>query len=753
MLAVAAFSGAAAASAQVNVLTGNYDNARTNSNLQETILNQNNVNTSSFGKLGYFPVDGEIYAQPLCASAVQITGQGLHNVVFVATMHNSVYAIDADKPNSTVPLWQINLGPSVASSVLNFSDILPEVGILSTPVIDLTRQILYLVSDTLEATGTPALRLHALSLADGHEMLNGPVLIAAVVQGNGEGSNGAGKLAFDPSIHLQRPGLALANGLLYLAFGSRADMDNWHGWLMSYDASNLQQVSVVATSPNGYGASIWQSGRAPAVDPSGNIFVVTGNGDFDGSVNFSESILKFSGSDLTLLDWYTPDTYNDLDANDADLGSSGAILIPSTNQLLTAGKSGDIFLADGDSLGHLGPKNSGTIQNIQANQNPIHDTALWNNPSGPIFYVQESAGLLKGYQIVNGKLNSALLTEAPPTAPTAFAGIAISGDVQNPTSAIVWQTNADYTRIQQPGTLHAYDAADLSQELWNSDMVPRDALGRFAKFVPPTVANGKVYVPTFSNELVIYGLLPSSSAPAELGGPQITVVTNGASFLPGGVSPGELVAIFGANLGPDALAGSQVDNTGHLSTVLSHTKVFFDSVAAPLLYTSSNEVGAVVPFGIKGPTTQVQVQNSSAFSTPVTVPVVPAAPALFSLNGTGGEVGAIINQDGNSNGFSDAAPRGSIITMWATGAGQLNPAGNDGTIVTNGPFGTPVLPVTVFVDNQPAEVVYAGPAPNMVEGMLQINARIPVSASSGQVEVVIKVGGYSSPNTVTVVVQ
>ena len=254
---------AASASAQVNVLTANYDNQRTNSNLKETILNQGNVNSSSFGKLGYFPVDGEIYAQPLYASGIQIAGHGQHNVVYVATMHNSVYAIDADTPASTVPLWHVNFGPSVPSSVLNFTDILPEVGVLSTPVIDLSRQVMYVVSDTLEGRD-PAFHLHALSLADGTEMLNGPVAIAATVNGHGAG-NTQGKLTFDPSIHLQRPGLALVNGRVYLGFGSRADMSNWHGWLMSYDAATLQQVSIVTTSPDGYGASIWQ-GRPRAGD-------------------------------------------------------------------------------------------------------------------------------------------------------------------------------------------------------------------------------------------------------------------------------------------------------------------------------------------------------------------------------------------------------------------------------------------------------------------------------------------------------
>ncbi len=743
---------AAAVSAQVNVLTANYNNQRTNSNPKETILTLHNVNTQSFGKLGYFPVDGEIYAQPLYVSGVTITGHGTRNVVYIATMHNSVYAIDAAAPQSTVPLWQVNLGPSVPSSVLNFTDILPEVGILSTPVIDLTAQAMYLVSDTLEG-GTPVLSLHALSLADGHEMLNGPVVITATVAGNGAGSTSDGKLSFDPSIHLQRPGLALANGLLYLAFGSRGDLDNWHGWLMSYRASNLQQVSVTCTSPNSYGASIWQSGRAPAIGDDGNIYVVTGNGEADGTVDFSESVLKVSGADLSLIDWYTSDSYLEWNINDTDLGSSGAILLSNPNQVVTIGKSGDLFLVNRDAMGHLGPKNSTNVQSIQANQNGSWNTAVWNSPSGPVVFIQEQSNVLSAYQIVSGVLHGGVLSQSVREAPTVFAGLAISSNNNAPGSTIVWQTTADYGRNQYPGTLHALDASDLSHELWNSDMVPNDVLGRYAKFVAPTVANGRVYVPTFSNELVIYGLLSAGLTPIETAPPQITSVTNGASFLGGALSPGELVAIFGANLGPQQLAGLQVDGTGRLTSTISNTQVFFDGVAAPLLYASANQVGAMVPFGITAATTQLQVQYNGQRSAPLTIPVVAATPALFSRDGTGGQLGAILDQDGKSNQFNTPAARGSIIMMYATGLGQTNPAGKDGKIVTTTPYPAPILPVTVLIDNQPAEVLYAGAAPEMVQGVFQVNARVPASASVGEVHVVLNAGKYSSPNTATVVVQ
>jgi uncharacterized protein (TIGR03437 family) len=741
---------AASAAAQVNVLTANYDLQRTNSNLQETILNQQNVNTSNFGKLGYFPVDGEIYAQPLYASGIQITGQGLHNVVYIATMHNSVYAIDADQPGSTTALWKVNLGPSVPSWVLNFTDILPEVGILSTPVIDLTRQVMYVVSDTLSG-GSAMFQLHALSLADGSEMLNGPVAISASVNGNGAGNND-GTVTFDAGIELQRPGLALANGLLYLCFGSRGDMDSWHGWLMSYNASTLKQTAFVNMSPDGYGASIWHSGLAPAVDSSGNIYVATGNGDYDGSVNFGESVLKFSGTDLTLLDWYTPNTWAALNVTDSDLGSSGVILIPSTKQMVTAGKSGDMFLIKSDSMGHLGPKNTATVQNIQSSSNGTHDLALWNSPSGPIVYTQASGGALSAFQISNGQLNATAVSEFTPPNPTLFAGLAISGDSSDPANAIVWYTVAYFNASQQPGTLHALDAANLSNELWNSDMVATDALGRFAKFVSPTVANGKVYVPTFSNELAIYGLL-NGAVPVEAGPPLVTAIGSAASFLGGTVAPGELVTVFGSNLGPAVPAGPIVDDTGHLATKLSHTKVFIDGIAAPLLYAGPNQVTAVVPFGIQSSNIQLQVQNGSQFSASWPLTLAAASPALFSKDGTGGDIGAIVDQDGSQNSYGEPAPVGSVITLYATGAGQTNPPGNDGQITSTPPYGVPVLPVKVFIDNLAADVQYAGAAPGMVQGMIQINVRVPAGAASGQDQVVLQVGSYTSPNTTSVIVK
>src|SRR5207249_194922 len=269
----------------------------------------------------------------------------------------------------------------------------------------------------------------------------------------------------------------------------------------------------------------------------------------------------------SLLDWYTPDNWSELRDDDADLGSAGAILMPGTNQLLTAGKSGDLLLVSASSMGHLGPMNSDSVQSISAIPGGVFDLALWNRPDGSIVYVQEPWGPLRSYRITAAHFDGTLLSRSKPGPPTMFAGLAVSsnGDVED--TGIVWQTAGDNAGRGIPGTLRAFDAVDLTHELWNSDMVPtRDTLGRFAKFVAPTVANGRVYVPTFSGQLAIYGLL-STTGPAN-SDIQVTAVVNGASLLADPISPGEVVTIFGAHMGPEKVCDLQIDENLHATSVL-----------------------------------------------------------------------------------------------------------------------------------------------------------------------------------------
>lgn len=733
---------------QVSVLTANYDNNRTNSNTSETILNPGSVNGNSFGKVGTFPVDGQIHAQPLYVPGVQISG-ATYNVVYVVTMHNSVYAINADTPQSTTPLWTVNLGPSILSTVFNFTDILPEVGILSTPAIDPARGVIYLVADTLQ-NGTPAFFLHALSLVDGSEQLNGPVQITASVPGTGAGADNNNNVALDPLFHLQRPGLALTNGQLYIMFGSHADTGYWHGWIVAYNASNLQQqTAVFNTTPNGEAGSIWQAGRGPVIDPLGDLYVVTGNGDYDGVTAFSESVLHLApesrsflgGIQLNMRGWFTPADWSDLNDNDWDFGSSGAMLVPGTGTLIAGSKAGNLYTLSLDQIRDSRAWNPS--QTAQVNQFGMFDMALWNNQAGPIVYEAEPYVAVKSIPIVNGSLSSTPTSEY--NIPSSFfVGLAVSANGRQTGTGILWLTTGDNTQPEVPGILHAFDAGDLTNEIYNSDWnADQDGLGRFAKFVAPTVANGRVYVPTYSNALAIYGLL--SGGPQSPSAPQITSVTNGASFVGGAVAPGEIVAIFGANLGISALTQFLTGANGNVTTQLAGTQVLVNGNPVPMYYVSSNQVGAITPFGLSGMTAQFQVVYNGQTSAPFTVPVAPAAPGLFSIDGNGGGVG-IMTTAGAAINFNQLASDGSNVVFYATGLGQTSPASVDGTI-SNGPnYPSPLLPLTVTVNGQNVAVMSAGAAPGMVAGIQQVTIQVPSGIAGYNLQVVLQAGDFMSPN-------
>jgi uncharacterized protein (TIGR03437 family) len=739
---------AALSFAQVNVLNVNYDAQQTAANLQETILTPQ-INSNNFGKLGTYPVDGQVYAQPLYVTGVAIGG-AMYNVVYVATMHNSVFAFNADAPQTATPLWQVNLGPVVPSGLFNFTDLLPEIGILGTPAIDPAAQVLYVVADTLpSAASNPVFQLHALSLVDGHEMFGGPVQIAASVKGTGAGSSN-GTVAFDAFWQLQRPGLMLANGTLYIAFGSHADTGNYQGWMLEYNPSTLAQTAVFNSAPNGRQSAIWQSGRAPAVDGSGDIYAATGNGDWDGIANFGESVLHLAGGNLSLLDWYTPEEWSNLNTQDWDVGSSGAILLPGVHFLLAGGKSGFLYLVNYDSMGHLGADNTSTVQGVQVNAWGLFTMALWNNsPSGPVIYEFDPGGALKAFQIVNNQLNSTILSQYTPDNSSLYAGLSISANGGQ--SGIVWLTTGNYSVDDVPGTLHALDATNLANELWNSDQnSSRDAPGLFTKFAPPTVANGRVYLPTLSNAVVVYGTLTPA---VTSGSPVISAVVNSASYLEGAVSPGELVTIFGANLGPASDASGELSGN-FVTDTAEDTQVSIGGVTAPILFVSPTQINTVVPFGVSGTSAQVQVLYQGKATASATVSIQAASPALFSLDSNGGGQGAILNQDGSVNTHTNPAAPGSEVVLYATGAGLTTPASTDG-FVTTAPYPVPVLqPVSVTIDGLPAQVVYAGAAPGLVAGVLQINVVVPEDAGPYTTDqVIVTVGDFVSPTAVTMTVQ
>lgn len=502
------FAAVAVLSGQTHVLTANYGNERTNANLSETILTTANVTPAQFGKLGEYPVDGQIYAQPLYVGGVPIAGQGFRNVVFVATMHNSVYAFDADSPCVTTPLWHANLGRPLPVSVLRFREINPEVGILSTPVIDLAANTIYVVTASYESE-TPVYKLHALDLSDGSEKLNGPVVIRANVYGNGDGSDN-GRIVFDASQHLQRPGLLLANNSIYIAFGSVRDRFPYHGWILAYDAANIgTQKAVFNVTPEGGSGGVWQSGRGLAADSEGNVYAVTGNGDYDGAVNFGESFVKLNPN-LQVLDWFTPADWSELSDLDYDLGSLGPVLVPGTSLIIGGDKANNLYLVDRHNMGRLGTWGSAVPRIFKPIAGGgLYNMALWTRDSDSIVYLVQPGDWTGAFRIAGGIMESLPMSQSVVTSDLPFQGMAISASGDADGTGILWLTGGDHSVAGAPGTIYAFDAMNLDNLLWTSETVPeRDRIGGFAKLATPTVVDGRLYVPTFSNALAVYGLLP-----------------------------------------------------------------------------------------------------------------------------------------------------------------------------------------------------------------------------------------------------
>jgi hypothetical protein len=511
------------AASQVQVTTNHNDAARTGANLSETILSTANVNGSNFGKIFSRPVDGQIYAQPLYLSDIPVAGQGIHNVVYVATEHNSVYAFDADNPGDSAPLWQVNLGPAVPSSdvcqVISsspfcpYNDLVPEIGVTSTPVIDTATQTLYVVAKT-KAGGNYQFMLHALDTGTGAEKFGGPVRISASVPGSGAGSND-GSVTFDALYHLNRPGLLLLNGVVYIAFGAVGDIPPFHGWVLGYDGATLQQVSVFNASPDGEAAGIWAGGQALAADGN-SIFLATGNGTFDGNSggrDWGNSFLRLNASQrLAVLDYFTPNNQNYLNSVDLDVGGGGPMVLPNLGLVLGVGKDGVLRLVNENQFGKYNSAFNNDAQEFQATGFFLGAPVFWNGRQGPAVYLWGLGDYLKQYGLTAGRLQSTPLSRSTMIAPGQISNsvaLSLSANGAAPDSGIVWATAASSQDAggHLHGVLRAFDAGDVSHELWDSTQnSQRDDLGGFAKFAPPTIANGKVYVPTFSGELLVYGL-------------------------------------------------------------------------------------------------------------------------------------------------------------------------------------------------------------------------------------------------------
>lgn len=508
-------------SGQQNFTTYHYDNLRSGQNLHETTLTSANVNQNTFGKLFSQPVDGQIYGAPLVVQNVEIPGKGMHNVVYVVTENDSVYAFDANSNTGTnsAPLWQVSfINPAAGITTIPSTDIgtiaiQPQVGITSTPVVNLANSTLLVVAATKE-NGTYYQRLHALSLTTGAEELGGPVVISASVRGGGSNSRG-GKVYFDPLYNNQRPALLLNDEVVYIAWASHGleTVNAYHGWVIGYDATTLAQTSVYCVTPNGDQGGIWQDGDGLAADPLGNVYAVVGNGTFDVDQKLNDygmSYVKLSPANgLKVADYFTPFDARQLSQQDLDLGSGGPLLLPYLEAkhpylALGSGKDGNLYVVDRSDMGGFNPKNNSQIveelPGVFAGHSVYSTPAYWQG----YLYYWATYDYLRVFQISNGLINPTPVALSDFSLPSPGATPVVTSNGNS--DGIVWALDTS-NALTEPAVLHALDALSAG-ELYNSTQAgTRDTAGYAVKFTVPTVINGHAYVGT-ATELDVYGLLP-----------------------------------------------------------------------------------------------------------------------------------------------------------------------------------------------------------------------------------------------------
>ncbi|MFL6299374.1 MAG: hypothetical protein ACJ71N_02060 [Terriglobales bacterium] len=486
----------------VSVLTYHNDLSRSGLNNNESILTTANVNSTQFGKLATFQVDGEVYAQPLYVPNLQIAG-ATHKVVFVATQHDSVYAFDGSG-KSTQPFWHTSLLDNGATPVPGKDPlgIQPEIGITSTPAIDMSSNTLYVVSMQQLAGGHRPIQLHALDLATGAEKFGGPKEIIAQVTGSGAEADANDQLHLTAGCY-QRAALALSGGKIFISFGHCK-----HGWVVTYAAGTLDQTGVYNTTPDGTGGTIWMSGGGPAVDSSGNVYVMTSVDNDSVGPGFLDAFLKMD-SNLVPEDFFTPSNEDTLVANDADLGSGAPMILPDNSSahphlLVGAGKDGNIYLLDRDAMGSFNADHNNVVQQVKSGTqqwgNFFDTPSYWNGH----VYLHAQRDVLRSFTFSNGLLSSAPVATGQVTygGHGATASISANGN----SNGIVWEVQVDQSRSAGPAVLHAYDALTLKHLYSSADNSTRDAAGPAVKFVVPTVADGHVFVGS-SHQVTVYGLL------------------------------------------------------------------------------------------------------------------------------------------------------------------------------------------------------------------------------------------------------
>ncbi|MGA7925033.1 MAG: immunoglobulin domain-containing protein [Candidatus Sulfotelmatobacter sp.] len=507
------------APATTDVLTYHDDIARTGQNLTETTLTLGNVNSETFGKLGFYPVDGLVDAEPLYASNVAVPNNGTHNLLIAATENDSVYAFDAD---SGATIWQISTLKTgeTTSDNRNCDQITPQIGVTSTPVIDRTQGpngAVYVVAMSKDGSGNYYQRLHALDLALGSELFGGPVDIQATYPGTGDNSNGT-NVVFDPGQYAERSALLLLNGVIYTGWTSHCDIRPYTGWIMGYGESTLAQTSVLNVTPNGDEGSIWMAGAGLAADSSSNIYFLDANGDFDTNLNasgfpgdgdYGNAFMKLStsGNQLAVADYFEMDNGVEESDTDTDLGSGGTIVLPDLSDgsgntwhlAVGAGKDNNLYLVNRDSMGKFSANNNNIYQELAG----ALPGGVWAMPAyfNNTVYYGSVGSPIQAFTITNAKLSTSATSQTANS--FGYPGATPSVSANGTSNAIVWAVENT-----NPAVLHAYNATKLT-EIYNSNQASngRDHFGNGNKFITPMIVNGKVFVGT-PNGVAVFGLLP-----------------------------------------------------------------------------------------------------------------------------------------------------------------------------------------------------------------------------------------------------
>ncbi len=526
---------------EISVLTQHNDLNRTGWNSKEKLLNHSNVTSSKFGCIGTLSVDDQIYAQPLIVTNITVANHS-GNVLYVATVNNSVYAFNADDVSDGAPLWQTNLNPTGqrtpdVSDLTdpqegspcggNYKDFSGRIGLVGTPVIDTINQTLYVATKSVDNNGIFYAYLNAIDIKTGMPKPGSPHLITAEVNGNGVG-NINGKVDYLAKYQNQRPALLFLNNTVYVASASHCDWGPYHGWILGFDATTLNLKYTFNATPDGWAGGIWMAGEGISVGADGNLYAVTGNGtttpdNTNLSTGRSESLLKLSPQ-LQLLDWFTPSNYDYLDQQDLDYGSDGALIVPNTTYTVSGSKEGFSYVIDYNNMGRFNVTNSQVKDTLEFNPQRqgsvhVHGSPVYANlGNGEFVYAWSESFKLRQFTFDRNAVTfSKNFNQGSRNLDNGMPGamLSLSSDGADTSSAIVWACfpfSGNANNQVRPGSIAAYRANDVSTgEIWNSDQNKNDALGNFAKFNSPTIANGKVFAPTFSKAVKIYGAGCASS--------------------------------------------------------------------------------------------------------------------------------------------------------------------------------------------------------------------------------------------------